>query len=61
MKASDFKFRSQYKQAVAKQVKKYRKKGATYKEIANLLNDYNYETFTGYGRWHPQTIHRLCK
>jgi len=61
MKKSDFKFKIEYKKAIVKQIKEYRKKGATFKEIAKLLNDKNCETFSGNGVWYPQTVHRLCE
>jgi hypothetical protein len=38
-----------------------RNKGATYNEIANHLVDLNLPTFSGRGKWHAQTIHRLCQ
>ena len=42
-------------------IKKIRKKGGTYKEIADHLNEKNVPTFSGAGYWHAQTIHRLVK
>ena len=41
-------------------MKKLRKKGATYKEIAHFLNEKKIPTFSNKGNWHAQTIHRLC-
>lgn len=41
-------------------MKKLRKKGATYKEIAHFLNEKKIPTFSNKGHWHAQTIHRLC-
>jgi len=41
-------------------MKKLRKKGATYKEIAHFLNEKEIPTFSNKGNWHAQTIHRLC-
>jgi hypothetical protein len=41
-------------------MKKLRKKGATYKEIAHFLNEKEIPTFSNKGHWHAQTIHRLC-
>ncbi len=38
-----------------------RGKGATYHEIAQRLEDDNIATFSGKGKWHAQTIHRLCQ
>ncbi|WP_300668077.1 recombinase family protein [Desulfoluna sp.] len=43
-----------------KVMKKLRKKGATYKEIAHFLNEKEIPTFSNKGHWHAQTIHRLC-
>lgn len=41
------------------QMKKMRRRGFTYKTIAKHLNDGDVPTFSGSGRWHAQTIHRL--
>lgn len=41
-------------------MKQLRRKKATYKEVAEFLNDKNIPTFSGKGKWHAQTIHRLC-
>lgn len=48
------------KRDVIKIMKKLRKKGGTYKEIAHFLNENNIPTFSNKGHWHAQTIHRLC-
>lgn len=48
------------KREVIKLMKKLRKKGGTYKEIANFLNEKDIPTFSNNGKWHAQTIHRLC-
>lgn len=48
------------KREVIKLMKKLRKKGGTYKEIANFLNEKQIPTFSNNGKWHAQTIHRLC-
>lgn len=38
-----------------------RNDGATYNEIASHLEDLSLPTFSGRGKWHAQTIHRLCQ
>lgn len=38
-----------------------RQDGATYSEIAAHLDELNLPTFSGRGKWHAQTIHRLCQ
>lgn len=38
-----------------------RRDGSTYNEIAAHLVDLNLPTFSGRGKWHAQTIHRLCQ
>lgn len=38
-----------------------RNDGSTYNEIATHLVDLNLPTFSGRGKWHAQTIHRLCQ
>jgi hypothetical protein len=48
------------KREVIKLMKKLRKKGGTYKEIATFLNEKKIATFSNNGKWHAQTIHRLC-
>ena len=42
-------------------IKKHKKAGFTYKEIAESLNDGGYKTFSGKGLWHAQTIHRIYR
>lgn len=37
-----------------------REGGATFGEIASHLEDRNIPTFSGKGKWHAQTIHRVC-
>lgn len=48
------------KREVIRIMKKLRKKGGTYKEIAHFLNENKIPTFSNKGYWHAQTIHRLC-
>lgn len=38
-----------------------RGKNATYQEIAEQLDRENLPTFSGRGKWHAQTVHRLCQ
>jgi len=38
-----------------------RDQGATYTEIASHLDSESIPTFSGKGKWHAQTIHRLCQ
>ncbi|GAB6096937.1 hypothetical protein JCM14469_31900 [Desulfatiferula olefinivorans] len=38
-----------------------RRDGSTYNEIASHLVELNLPTFSGRGKWHAQTIHRLCQ
>lgn len=38
-----------------------RDNGSTYDQIASHLKDAGYDTFSGRGQWHAQTIHRLCQ
>lgn len=48
------------RRGVIKIMKKLRRKGSTYKEIAIFLNERGIPTFSNKGKWHAQTIHRLC-
>jgi len=60
LKQEDYEFKKQYKNAVVKEIKTLRKKGATYQEIADKLNKENVETISGSGAWYPQSVHKLC-
>jgi hypothetical protein len=42
-------------------IQSLRDKNATYDEVALYLTENNFPTFSGRGRWHAQTIHRLCQ
>lgn len=46
---------------ILKLIEKLRKENMTYEEVAAYLTDNNFPTFSGRGRWHAQTIHRLCQ
>ncbi len=46
---------------IVQMVKKMRKQGSTYEQIAKFLDDEGIPTFSKKGKWHAQTIHRLCK
>lgn len=48
------------KNQILKTIKKMRKNGWTYEEIAMSLNSEKVPTFSKRGNWHAQTIHRLC-
>lgn len=49
------------KDAIMELIQKMRKKGDTYNEIAANLTEMKLPTFSGRGKWHAQTIHRLCQ
>lgn len=38
-----------------------RDEGATYGQIADRLEGEEIPTFSGKGKWHAQTIHRICQ
>lgn len=57
---TDMKSSADEKRDVIRIMKKLRKKGGTYKEIAHFLNENKIPTFSNKGYWHAQTIHRLC-
>ncbi|GBC63490.1 hypothetical protein DENIS_4484 [Desulfonema ishimotonii] len=38
-----------------------RDEGATYTQIASYLEEKSVPTFSGKGKWHAQTIHRVCQ
>ena len=42
-------------------IHKMRGEGATYNEVADHLTGMGLATFSGRGKWHAQTIHRLCQ
>ena len=60
MNRKDFKFRSQYKKAIVEEIKKYRSEGGTYREIADIFNESNYETLTGKGKWHFGSVYQTA-
>ena len=47
------------KQETLDLIKQVRSEGLTYEEVAAYLDKNNVSTFSGRGRWHAQTIHRL--
>ena len=49
------------KDDILEMIAKMRRDGSTYNEIASHLSDLNLPTFSGRGKWHAQTIHRLCQ
>ncbi|MGM0418022.1 MAG: hypothetical protein ACQEQS_04810 [Thermodesulfobacteriota bacterium] len=42
-------------------IKSLRQQNSTYDDIALYLTENNFPTFSGRGKWHAQTIHRLCQ
>ncbi|PID78013.1 MAG: hypothetical protein CSB21_02675 [Deltaproteobacteria bacterium] len=42
-------------------IENLRVKNYTYDEIAVYLTEHDFPTFSGRGKWHAQTIHRLCQ
>ncbi|VFQ44130.1 hypothetical protein [Desulfoluna butyratoxydans] len=42
-------------------IHKMRAQGSTYNEVAAHLTELGLPTFSGRGKWHAQTIHRLCQ
>ncbi len=48
------------RQTVLDMIFSMRNNSSTYNEIANYLIKKNIPTFSGKGRWHAQTIHRIC-
>jgi len=47
--------------SVIRLIQAMRADGATYADIAAHLDSLNILTFSGKGKWHAQTIHRLCR
>ena len=60
LEKTEMKSSAEEKRDIIRIMKKLRKKGGTYKEIAHFLNENNVPTFSNKGHWHAQTIHRLC-
>lgn len=52
-------FKSEKRKKTIDMIKKYRKSGGTYEEIADYLNGADVETLSGSGKWHTQTVHRI--
>ncbi len=42
-------------------IRTMRDQGSTFAAIAEYLDQRNIPTFSGRGKWHAQTIHRLCR
>lgn len=49
------------KDEIVNLIHKMRSEGSTYNEVAAHLTDMGLATFSGRGKWHAQTIHRLCQ
>ncbi|MFO8049458.1 MAG: hypothetical protein R6U29_10540 [Desulfosudaceae bacterium] len=49
----------QRKQEILEMIKGLRDENMTYEEVAAYLDEHQVPTFSGRGRWHAQTIHRL--
>lgn len=49
------------REAIVNTIFSMRDNGATYNEIAEFLDASNVPTFSGKGKWHAQTIHRVCQ
>lgn len=49
------------REAVLEVIYSMRDGGATYGEIAAHLENDNIPTFSGKGKWHAQTVHRVCQ
>jgi uncharacterized protein YdiU (UPF0061 family) len=47
------------RQKVIRTIKKMRDQGSTYSQIARHLEDKNIATFSGKGKWHPQTVQKI--
>ncbi len=60
LEKTEMKSSADEKRDIIRIMKKLRKKGGTYKEIAYFLNENKIPTFSNKGHWHAQTIHRLC-
>ncbi len=60
LEKTEMKSSADEKRDIIRIMKKLRKKGGTYKEIAHFLNENKIPTFSNKGHWHAQTIHRLC-
>ncbi len=58
MKLRDFELKADFKNAVIKVIKQYRKREATYQEISDIFNRDEWDTMSGRGSWHAQTVHR---
>lgn len=46
---------------VVQLIRTMRKNGSTYDQIAGYLDQQQIPTFSNKGKWHAQTIHRLCQ
>lgn len=53
--------REMNKDEILSMILSMRNDGSTYNEIASHLVSLDLPTFSGRGKWHAQTIHRLCQ
>ncbi|TWI72245.1 recombinase [Desulfobotulus alkaliphilus] len=49
------------KKEIIKKIRSLREQGYTYDQIAEYLENNRVPTFSNKGKWHAQTIHRLCR
>ena len=54
------KYEDPNRRRVVEIIDEMRKENATYSDIARRLQMENLPTFSGRGKWHAQTVHRLC-
>jgi hypothetical protein len=55
------KFEDPNRKRVLQIISSMRKRNETYQDIADRLEKEDLKTFSGRGKWHAQTVHRLCQ
>ncbi|MFH2067627.1 MAG: hypothetical protein ABIK15_20660 [Pseudomonadota bacterium] len=55
------KFEDPNRKRVMQIIESMRKDNETYQDIADKLEKEELKTFSGRGKWHAQTVHRLCQ
>jgi ribosomal protein L20 len=53
--------KADHRSMLKQRVMEMRENGSSYSQIARTLQNENIPTLSGKGKWHPQTVQRLCQ
>jgi hypothetical protein len=54
-------YKADHRSMLKQRVMEMRENGSSYSQIARTLQNENIPTLSGKGKWHPQTVQRLCQ